>query len=322
MVDKISNNWSITVRTSPSLAMIKYWGKSEGENIPATSSLALNLKGLYTETKVNLCTNTDKVIINNKQIGIERFTPFFDKIRKVFKTDIYFDIESTSNFPTSAGLASSSSGFAALAYGCAKLLNPNTNIKQISEFARLGSASASRAVFEGYATLRKESLHAEEIFSKTHWPELRVIIAIVKNDAKKISSRAAMEKARTTSPYYKQWIEESENTFNQAIQACKNKDLSALGPLIRKSYLMMFSTMFTSSPPVFYWEPDSIALIKACDELRLQKFEAWETMDAGPQVKIFALEHQCPSIVDKLKKQFPHINFLISQAGEGPVIIN
>lgn len=311
---------SITVQTSPSLALIKYWGKSDiGKNLPATSSLAVTLDGLFTETTIST-SETDLVIVDGKQAPQERYAPFFNNLRKQYGTHSKFSIDSRSNFPASAGLASSSSGFAALAYGCAKLIDPNAEETVISECARLGSASAARAVYGGFTILPRNGAYAQQILEKSHWPELRIIIAITKSSEKKIASREAMEAARKTSPYYAEWIAQSEELFLHAVAACKKRDLDVLGPLMRQSYLMMFSTMFTSTPPVFYWEPESIALIKACEDLRENGYSAWETMDAGPQVKIVCLERNVSHILETLKKRSPGTTFMISQPGNGPLI--
>lgn len=313
---------TLTVRAAPSLALIKYWGKSDAlENLPATSSLAITLSGLHTETTVSFSNKQDSVRIDGREVSMERFAPFFQKVRAVFRSDARFHVESRSNFPASAGLASSSSGFAALALGCSKLIDPNAEILKVAELARLGSASASRALFEGFTILKKQSRHAEPLFPKSFWPELRVIVAIVKNEAKKISSRNAMELAKESSPLYQTWLQESDKLFESGLVALKNRDLEALGPLIRQSTLMMFSTMFTSSPPSIYWMPDTIALLHACEALRELGFSAWETMDAGPQVKIVALEKECPEILTLLQTQFPHLRFFVSQAGESAGLV-
>lgn len=318
-----SENQSIIVRTSPSLALIKYWGKTiSGDNIPATSSIATNLHGFYTETKISLSKEKDCVTINGSEVLIGRFTPFFNQVRKELHTHHYFNAVSQSNFPTSAGLASSSSGFAALAYGCAQLVDSQAPLNVISSLARLGSASASRALFPGFTVLKRNSLHAEQLYDQAFWPEFRIIIAIVKSGPKKISSRHAMEVSRKTSPYYHSWLEESECIFSQALPALDKKNLKTLGPLIRQSYLMMFGTMFTTMPPIFYWEPDTVALIKTCEDLREQGYSIWETMDAGPQVKMITLKDNCENVYAILKNKYPHINFVISQPGEGPIIVN
>lgn len=312
----------ITVRAHPSLALIKYWGKSDTDkNYAATSSLAINLKELYTETRVSFAEGEDSVWVDEMIMPKTRYAPFFESLRRILDVNAYFLVKSYSNFPKSAGLASSSSGFAALAYGAAKLVNNETPLSLISEIARLGSASAARAVFEGFTLLKKNTPHAEELFDALYWPELRVIIAIVKAEPKDTSSRLAMELSKNTSPCYASWLEGSDKIFGEALLACKNRDLDELGPLVRKSYLMMFSTMFTSSPPLLYWEPESLGLIKACEKLRAKGHSIWETMDAGPQVKMICLSHESEELMRHLEEEFPHLDFLLSEVGGGPVII-
>ena len=44
---------SVRVRAAPSLALVKYWGKADARrNLPATSSLAVTVTGLYTEARL------------------------------------------------------------------------------------------------------------------------------------------------------------------------------------------------------------------------------------------------------------------------------
>lgn len=312
----------VAVRTRPSLALIKYWGKADThENVPATSSLAVNLEGLFTDTHVCLSPLDDRMEINGAAVRMERFTPFFNKARQLLHTESHFHASSRSNFPTSAGLASSSSGFSALAYGCAHLAKKDASLELVSDLARFGSASAARPLFGGFTALKRGAAYAEPVHPASHWPELRVIIAVVKSEPKKISSRQAMESARTTSPYYPAWIEKAEEMFLEGLKALKNKNLDALGPLIQQSYLMMFGTMLTSRAPVIYWEPQTVALIKMCERLREAGYSAWETMDAGPQVKILTLEPHSHALICRLKTAFPHLQFLLSKPGGGPEIL-
>lgn len=311
---------SVCVRVSPSLALIKYWGKAdERENLPATSSLAVTLDGLYTRTEMCLG-DVDRVAIGGVEAPIGRYQRFFDRVRESTGRELYFEAESASNFPTAAGLASSSSGFAALAYGCAQLAAPETSLEEVSAWARLGSASAARAVYEGFTVLPRESKAAQPLFAADHWPDLRILVAVVQSAPKAVGSRGAMERARTSSPFYQRWVEESEELFQRAIEACGNCDLKALGPLMRQSYLQMFSTMFTSSPPLIYWEPESLAVIKLCEVMRSEGLGVWETLDAGPQVKMCCLEKEVPAILERLQRGVPSVAFLVSKPGFGPII--
>lgn len=309
---------SVTIRATPSLALIKYWGKlNSSENLPATSSLAVNLDGCVSETTVSLAEARDTVSVNGEIQPLERFRPFFDFARNKLGTDSFFNAVSSTNFPVAAGLASSSSGFAALAYGCAALIRPDIPQETLSDIARIGSASAARAVVGGFSALRQGRRTAEKLFSSKHWPQLRVIATIVQSTAKETSSRTAMELVKTTSPYYRIWTERSEGIFENAVAACKNKDLERLGELMQESYLGMFATMFTSKPAIHYWRPETVSLIHLCQELRKKGFGAWETMDAGPQVKIVCLAED----VDTILKAVSGIGetAIVSKPAEGPV---
>lgn len=307
---------TVTVRAHPSLALIKYWGKSDVTlNLPATSSLAVGLEELYTDTTLSIAEKEDQVFVDSVLQPKERYAAFFDSARKLLKTSHHFRAESHSNFPAAAGLASSSSGFAALAYGCALLIDPQLALTDISNIARQGSASAARAIFGGFTSLEKEALHASPFLDASHWPELRVLVAIVTAGTKSVSSREAMERTKRTSPLYSSWLKESDNIFSQALSATQNKDLNTLGTLMQKSYLQMFSTMFTCVPPIFYWQSESLALIKSCEQIRIEGISVWETMDAGPQVKILCLENDIEFLQQRLSQQFPQIRFISSKIG-------
>jgi len=306
----------------PSLALIKYWGKqNKKHNIPATPSLAVTLEDLKTETTAFILKNAaeDRIIVNGKEQDINRYKTYLRILKKKagFRNnpDCGIYAESISNFPPSAGLASSSSGFAALTAAVFAASEKDLSLKDISKVSRLGSASAARSVYGGFTVLRNGALSAEQLFGPDWWKDFRVIIMEVSKSEKKIPSREAMNIAAGTSPCYKSWLKNSRTLFKEAINALENKDIEQLGPLVRTSYLRMFSTMFSSAPPVIYWEPLSLEIIKKCSEWRESGLQAWETMDAGPQVKIFTIENQVSKICSRIKQDFPDINFRISKAG-------
>ena len=80
--------------------------------------------------------------------------------------------------PTAAGLASSASGLASIAFGigAALGLDPETDLTKV---ARLGSGSASRSLNGGLGRWFRgqeengEDSHAQQIEPASHWPELR-----------------------------------------------------------------------------------------------------------------------------------------------------
>jgi diphosphomevalonate decarboxylase len=318
----------VTAEASPSLALIKYWGKAEGgANLPATSSLAVSLEELRTTTTVRFAPEQThhRITIGQEDVSPEPFEPVINAVREQSRlpqdqASYPVCIESFNSFPTAAGIASSSSGFAALVLALDRLFDANRNPQELSATARLGSGSASRAVFGGFTTWRRGEEAAREFLPASHWPELRVAVGIVSSKKKSVSSRAAMTRAKETSSLYETWVNDSPRYFSGACEALKNRDLEQLGLLMQQSYLSMFSTMFTSVPPVFYWEPETVTVINACRELREQGVAAWETMDAGPQVKILSTDTDLPQVTAYLERVVPGLRVIHSIIGGEPEV--
>ena len=110
------------MRAAPSLALVKYWGKSDaGRNLPATSSLAVTVTGLYTEVRLQASSGSDHLRVDGTVVPAARHGAFFDAARATLDVAGGYRAEASNNFPGGAGLASSASLFAALALGCAAL---------------------------------------------------------------------------------------------------------------------------------------------------------------------------------------------------------
>lgn len=302
---------------SPSLALTKYWGKVEGgANIPATSSLAVTLRELTSTTRVERSGGADTVLIDGVPQSESRFAPVFEAIRAETATTEHFLVESSNNFPTAAGLASSSSGIAALVCAVNALLGSELPAWKLSRIARVGSGSAARAVFGGFTALPAGGTEAQPVHGADHWPELRVVVAVLQSGPKAVSSREAMERVRRTSPYFAPWMETAEELFSEAREALSVRDLDRLGHAMRLSYLRMFSTMFAADPPVLYWQPRSLAVIRACEDLRREGVQAYETMDAGPQIKVLTTEDYVEQVRATLSETAEQV--LVSGVGDGP----
>jgi diphosphomevalonate decarboxylase len=257
------------------------------------------------------------VVIEGTEQDPRRFAAFFDALRS-HRAGVYFTAESSNSFPTAAGLASSSSGFAALAGACAAAAGLELSPAGLSALARIGSASAARSLFGGFVALHAGAERAEQLFDEHHWPDLRVVLVAVRSAPKSIPSREAMERSRTTSPYYESWVSTSRSLFDECRTAVERRDIEELGPVVRQSYLRMFGTMFSASPPVIYWHPDSLSMISLCEEMRRDGLQTWETMDAGPQVKIVCLQNDLDEITGRIAERNAEWRIMIAAPGPGP----
>lgn len=311
---------TVFAAASPSLALVKYWGKAPGGvNLPATPSLAVTLDGLRTETRVSEAT-TDRVVVGGEEQPLDAYRPIIDLFRARAGVQTPVLVESRNSFPTAAGIASSSSGFAALAIALDAFHQLGLSRSELSAIARVGSGSAARAVWGGFTVWRSGAEAAEPFLPAGHWPQLRLLVAIISAGRKPIASRAGMRATAETSPIYRAWCDESPAYFESAARALEVRDLDALGEAMRASYLFMFSTMFTTRPPFIYWLPESIAVIHAAERLRSAGVPVWETMDAGPQVKLLTTDQHVDAVRSALAEIVPHASILESRPGGEPEV--
>lgn len=321
----------VRASASPSLALIKYWGKQPGEvNVPATTSVAVGLDALRTITlvegnpAVEARTPSASVSIDGIAQPIASYEAVIASVREraLASESRYSDydlaIDSDNNFPTAAGVASSSSGFAALVVSLAAFFDLEIEADELSALARTGSGSAARSVFGGFTRLDAGSREAYRIFPADHWPELRLLVAVTDSGAKPVGSRAAMERTRTSSPYYDAWVADSSSLVDEAVAAIAERDIERLGTAMRASYLRMTGSMLAADPPVIYWISQSVTVIHLCDELRSRGIHAWETMDAGPQVKILTTADDAAAIRSALRESGAVVRILESEIGGEP----
>ncbi len=315
----------------PSLAVVKYWGKRDGGiNLPAVPSVAVTLAELQSTCDVVLDTGSsrpDRIVVNDEDQEPVHFEPLLDAVRAAAGVSGRFAVHGHNSFPTAAGLASSSSGMAALAaaaLGAAfdaslsadRAVSPPVDRAVISRIARLGSGSAARAVYGGFTRWDAGAETARRIHDEAWWPEFRVVVVPVVRGKKPISSRTAMERTRRTSPYYDAWIADAPLLADVAENAIGNRDLRRLGETARLSYLRMFATMFSADPPVQYWLPASVEAQIRLAALRNGGVAAWETMDAGPQIKVLTSQEAVPAVIDALQ-DLSDGNVLVCSPGPG-----
>jgi len=312
----------VVASASPSLALVKYWGKlSGGTNLPATPSLAVTLDGLRTTTTVTESDGGDEVLIAGTRQPLDSFAPVIDAFRSRSGSSATVRVESTNTFPTAAGIASSSSGFAALTLALNAFYRTDLSPTELSATARVGSGSASRAVFGGFTVWPAGAEAASPLLPADHWPELRVVVVLIHTGSKPVSSRDGMRRTAETSPIYARWCEESPSLFARAVDALRRHDAESLGTAMRESYLFMFSTMFTTRPPVIYWLPESVAVIRAADAMRAAGTPVWETMDAGPQVKLLTTSGHVETVAAAVHDAVPDARILVAAPGGEPEVV-
>jgi diphosphomevalonate decarboxylase len=285
-----------TARACANIALVKYWGKRDRAlNLPATGSLSLSLAALVTETSVAFesALGADLVELDGAPASgaaLARVVKFLELVRERAGITTRARVRSENRFPTAAGLASSASGFAALALAAAHAAGLQLSSRELSLLARRGSGSASRSIFGGFVRMhasdRDEDAYAEPV-SSSLVDQVQMVIAVVGGGAPKTNpSRDAMEHCAATSPLYDAWLAQVPRDLAGAEAALATRELAALGELAEANALAMHATAIASRPSIVYWRPATLALLAAVRTLRDTGRAAWATMDAGPHVKV------------------------------------
>jgi diphosphomevalonate decarboxylase len=260
------------------IALVKYWGKSDETLIlPEAGSLSVALDLLRTTTTVELGAAADSFELDGRSEDPSRARAVLDAagIRERAR------IVSRNDFPTGAGLASSASGFAALATAACAAAGLHRTPLELSALARRGSGSATRSVAGGWAVWEGES--ARQVLPPEHW-DLRFCVALCAAGPKSTGSRDGMRLSRETSPYHKAWIEQCRRDLPRALHMLAARDLHTLGDLAEKNALRMHADALAADPPLVYFEPATVGCLHALGELRSRGTQAWATIDAGPHV--------------------------------------
>uniref|UniRef100_A0A0K0EPK2 Diphosphomevalonate decarboxylase n=1 Tax=Strongyloides stercoralis TaxID=6248 RepID=A0A0K0EPK2_STRER len=334
---------SIVVKVPTNIAVIKYWGKKcEKEMVAMNDSISLTINGLYAETKVSFGGNCDVVFINGKKYDVKegsRYQKVFAEARKLIESynkkgnnegvinflGTKFCIESTTNFPVAAGLASSAAGFGAIAYGIGKFFN--FSIDDITYLARIGSGSATRSVLPGLVIWKgNDKGECKTLFPENYWPNLRAIIVIVESTEKEISSSNGMKKTVETSELYKYRIMNCvQKHVEELIEGYKERDFQKFGEIVMKDSNQFHAVCLDTTPPLRYMNETSWRLINLANQFNKDKIKVAYTFDAGPNCCYYIEEDNVNNFMILLEKEGFTLNngkLILSTVGSGPEIIN
>jgi diphosphomevalonate decarboxylase len=316
---------SVTARAGTNIALVKYWGKRDKElNLPATGSLSLTLGHFGTETTVRFAPDAESpeggdVITFNGAPAEPRFAErvrrFLNLIRQESRVGLPAEVITRNDVPTAAGLASSASGFAALA------------LSELSALARQGSGSAARSIFGGFVEMAAgehfdgSDAYANGLLAPDAW-DVRLVVAITAEGAKAIGSGEAMERTAKTSPFYAGWLQAVPQDLQAARTAILARDLSGLGQVAERSALRMHACAMAADPPIVYWNCATMAAMETVRRLRAAGTHAYFTIDAGPHVKVLCAADDASSVEPALAATPGVLRTLVLAPGPGAEVVN
>lgn len=299
----------------PNIALSKYWGKRAGEgNVPAVPSLSVTLAGLATTTEVIFddALASDAFTLDGVLAPAERVTELLDRVRALAGIRARATVVSSNDFPTASGLASSASGFAALALAAARAAGLDLRAEQVADLSRQSSASAARSIFGGFVEL--DGPVARPV-APPNAIDLRVLVCVTTEAPKLVSSRDGMKVTATKSPYYAAWLESAPRIHASLREALLAGDLERTCALAEESALAMHASAFAAG--IVYVSGATLQALATVRELRAQGIGAYATMDAGPHLKCLVHARDAAKAKERLAKVPGVLRILDAAPGEG-----
>jgi diphosphomevalonate decarboxylase len=314
-----------TAESHPNIAFIKYWGnRNQMLRIPANGSLSMNLEGLYTRTSVQFDPNlpSDTLTLNNAPTSgsaLSRVSDLLERVRRAARFDTHAKVVSENNFPTGSGIASSASAFSALALAASTAAGLDLEEKELSVLARTGSGSAARSIPGGFVEWQPgnghQSSYAFSIAPPDHWGLVDLIAVISK--AHKATGSTSGHALADSSPLQAARVSDAPRRLATCRRALLDRDFEKFSEVVELDSNTMHAVMQTSTPPLLYWQPATIAVMHAVRSWRKAGLPVCYTIDAGPNVHVITLREEYGKI-KRLLEDIPDVSEVLRAFPGGP----
>lgn len=298
------------------IAIIKYWGKYDNQ-IPANPSISYTLDHCRTNTTIEF--------LPNEAFSVETFLSGKEELKFAKKIETYFKkievylpwilegkyIISTENtFPHSSGIASSASGFGAIAK-CLMALDrlfssseqsSDDQIRKASFLARLGSGSACRSLYNGLVVWGKtqEVADSSDLFA-VKYPDTEIHpifkqfndwVLLIHEGEKSVSSTVG-HGLMNTNPYAERRFLEAHENFAKMKTILKSGDLDAFIQLTEHEALTLHAMMMMSEPAFILMKTGTLEMINRLWAFRKEtQLPLFFTLDAGANVHLLFPKHE------------------------------
>jgi diphosphomevalonate decarboxylase len=314
-----------TALAHPNIAFIKYWGnRDERLRLPANSSISMNLGDLHTRTRVTFEAGLpeDVFTLDGEPVsgpGLQRVGGFLSLVRQMSGVDLRARVDSRNSFPTGAGIASSASAFAALSLAASEAAGLALSEAELSRLARRGSGSACRSIPGGFVEWQAgegdEESFAFSIAPPVHW-DLIDCVAIVSRYHKETGSTAGHALAGT-SPLQAARVADAPRRLEACRRAILERDFEAFAAVVELDSNLMHAVMMTSTPALLYWQPATVAVMRAVKEWRQSGEPVCYTIDAGPNVHVLCPANLASRVVEWLAG-IPGVENVLTSRPGGP----
>ena len=344
---EVVSEGQVTWQAPSNIALVKYWGKKEGQ-IPANPSISFTLDSCRTTTSLSFQKREEleeaydfELLFENERK--ESFRPkieqFFRRIDQYlpFLKEYSFRIETSNSFPHSSGIASSASGMSALALclmSIERRLSPEMTevffLKKASFLARLGSGSACRSI-EGELVVwgkHQNIKGSSDLFGTRYsggihpnFKNYQDSILLVDKGEKKVSSTVGHE-LMNGHPFAARRFEQAHENIDKLKDILSTGDLDAFIEVVESEALTLHAMMMTGQPYFLLMKPHTLEIINRIMEFRNSTgLHPCFTLDAGANVHLLYPEKEKEQIrkfiTEELAQFCQNDQFIHDQLGKG-----
>ena len=339
----------VSFRSPSNIALVKYWGKKEGQ-VPANPSISFTLDTCATTTGLTYNTlkrpgddfsfdfffeGSPKADFRPKiQTFLTRIYPYMP-----FLKDFHFIVETSNSFPHSSGIASSASGMSALALCFMELerildptMDPNFFKVKASFLARLGSGSACRSV-EGPLVQwgqHKDTKGSSDYYAlpypyRVHkiFNDYQDTILLVDKGEKQVSSSVGHDLMHDH-PFAEQRFMQAHKNLSKLKEVFAQGDLDNFIKIVESEALALHAMMMTGMPYFILMKPNTLEIIN-----KIWKFRAATntpvcfTLDAGANVHVLYPASEKETVLQFIKDELivycENRHYICDQIGKGAV---
>ncbi len=282
-----------TARAHPIQGLVKYHGMRDEElRLPYHDSISVCTAPSNTTTTAAFepDRDADRYVVDGEEVsgrGAERIRAVVDHVRDLADIDHRVRFESENSFPTNIGFGSSSSGFAAAAMALVEAAGLDMSRPEISTVARRGSSSAARAVTGAfshlYAGMNDRDCRSERIDVPGDFEEdLRIVAGMV--PAYKETEEAHAEAA--DSHMFEARMAHVHAQLHDMRDALYDADFDRAFELAEHDSLSLAATTMTGPAGWVYWQPRTIEIFNAVEELRDEGVPVYYSVDTGASVYV------------------------------------
>lgn len=244
----------------------------------------------------------------------EKIVKYFQKIEKYLPWILSgrFVINTQNTFPHSSGIASSASGFGAIAQCLVDIdnqivsHNEAKNTQQVMEkasfLARVGSGSACRSIYNGLIVWGKTEVvkgSSDEYAVPYPYGEIHPIfkkfndwVLLIHEGQKSVSSTVG-HSLMNTNPYAERRFQEARENFHTLKNILKNGDMEEFIKLVEHEALTLHAMMMMSEPAFILMKTGTLEVINKIWSFRKEtKLPLFFTLDAGANVHLLFPENQ------------------------------